>query len=215
MSFRHRYISSSIRTSDLFRPIWRDQENANVPDNFNITATKLQNSFSLAGTLGYYPIPTYDHIWMPTCNSSFYYGNWSVSLLLIPGNWWWSTKGWKNFTLPKMNGTFDAQTANFTLDGDFQAQPFLRSNDTLYNGGENGEIGEAVQGTIRFTVKGVLDAYHSDVLNMNTSSPTWLRTVGFGNNSHNIGNTSAAARRRPGLGAATIMMALAIFTAFY
>lgn len=132
----------------------------------------------------------------------------------MPGDEWWSTRGWKNFTLPKMNVTFDDQTANFTLDGDFEASPFLRSNDTLYNGGTNGELGVGVQGTIQFTFKGVLDAYHSDVLDMNTSSPTWLRTVGFGNNSLNIAN-SGADRPRPGLGAATIGIAFTIYAGFY
>lgn len=32
----------------------------------------------------------------------------------------------------------------------------------------------SVMGTIRFTFKGALDAYHSDVLNVKTSTPTWL-----------------------------------------
>lgn len=113
-----------------------------------------------------------------------------------------------------MNVTFDDQTANFTLDGDFAAYPFVRSNDTGYIGGESGEIGRGVQGTIRFTFKGILDAYHSDVLDMNTSSPTWLRTVGFGNNSLNIGN-SGVGRPRPGLGAATIVTTFIILAMLY
>ena len=151
---------------------------------------------------------------MTTCTSSHYYGNWTLSLLTMPPETWWSIEGWKDYKLPKLNGTFDAQTANFTLDADFRAYEYVRSNVTNYIGTEVGEIGRPVQGTIRFTFKGVLDTYHSDVLNMNTSSPTWLRTVGFGNNSLNIAD-SAVGRLNPGLGAATIVTAFTLFAMFY
>jgi hypothetical protein len=113
-------ISSSVYSSNLLSPTWRQEENATVYDNFNVTASKFQNSFSLAGVLndinGLGSLG-YNNIWMPTCNSSFYYGNWTTSLLQVPGNWWWSTKEWKSYMLPMMNVTFDTQTANFTLDG--------------------------------------------------------------------------------------------------
>ena len=115
-----------------------------------------------------------------------------------------------------MRVTFDAQTANYTLYADFAAFPFLRSNDSEYIADESPEQQAVPQilGSIRFTSTGVLDGYHSDVLNMNTSSPTWLRTVGFGNNSLNIAN-SAVDRSHPGLGAATIVVAFTIFVMFY
>jgi len=117
--------------------------------------------------------------------------------------------------LPRMNATFDDHTANLTLDGDFAAYPFLRPNDTNYIGGLDGELGTGVQGTIRFTFNGVLDAYHSDVLDMNASSPTWLRTVGFCNNTLNIGNGSnGVGRLRASLGAATIVISCTIFALF-
>lgn len=186
------------------------------PDYFNITATKSQNTFSLTGTLNDtdgYGSMNYDDIRMPTCNSSYYDGSWLLSVLETPGDEWWSTQEWKSFMLPQMNVTFDDQTANLTLDGDFQASPFLRSNDTNYIGGSNGELGPAVQGTIRFKFNGVLDAYHSDVLDMNASSPTWLRTVGFGNNTLNVGN-SGVGRLLPNLGAATIVIICTIFAVF-
>jgi hypothetical protein len=129
---------------------------------------------------------------------------------------WWSTEGWESFMLPRMNVTFDDHTANLTLDGDFAAYPFLRPNNTNYIGGRDGELGTGVQGTIQFTFNGVLDAYHSDVLDMNASSPTWLRTVGFGNNTLNIGNgDSGVGRLRPSLGAATIVITCTIFALFY
>mgnify|MGYP006873471877 CR=1 FL=1 len=151
---------------------------------------------------------------MPTCNSSRYYGNWTLIPLITDSSP--SLKGWKDFASPKMRVTFDAQTANYTLYADFAAFPFLRSNDSEYIADESPEQQAVPQilGSIRFTSTGVLDGYHSDVLNMNTSSPTWLRTVGFGNNSLNIAN-SAVDRSHPGLGAATIVVAFTIFVMFY
>ena len=160
---------------------------------------------------------SYDGISMSTCNSTEYYGNWTLSVLDVQGNWWWSTKGWKAYTLPIMNVTFDTQTANLTLNGDFQASPFVRSNSSDYVVGSGGTIGPGVQGTIGFTFRGALDAYHSDILNTNSSSPTWLRTVGFGNNSLNIDNSSAATRLYPAGGqwAITAIIAISVFILFY
>ena len=38
----------------------------------------------------------------------------------------------------------------------------------------------------------VIDPYHSDTLVNTSRTPTWLRTVGFGNNSMNIGYNSGS-----------------------
>ena len=38
-----------------------------------------------------------------------------------------------------------------------------------------------IMGRIQMRFSGPLDAYHSDILYVNSSTPTWLRTVGFGN----------------------------------
>lgn len=113
-----------------------------------------------------------------------------------------------------MNATFNENTANFTLEGKFVAYPYLSANDTGYidtpDGGEI-SIGDSVQGTIRFTFRGELDTYHSDVLDMNTTTPTWLRTVGFGNNSMNAGYNSGG-YGRPGVGAGHILVLLSMLT---
>lgn len=212
-------ISSLVCSSNLLSPTWRGDDNTTVADNFNVTVAKSQDAFSLAGELNSFVgwgSFDYNNISMPACNSSYYNGDWKVSLLEVPGEDWWSTKGWKGFTLPILNVTFDTQTADFALNGDFAANPFLRSNDTDYNGGTAGELGPAIQGTIGFTFKGVLDAYHSDVLNTNTSSPIWLRTVGFGNNTLNIGNSnSAAGQLGPSQWAMTVIMAFSVFILFH
>jgi hypothetical protein len=204
----------------LSSPTEQHEENTTVRDDFNISTTKSLGSFALAGTLKEdgsvgYASQNFDPIWMPTCNSSYYYGNYTLSISQQPGDEWWSTQGWTDFTLPSMNATFNEKTANFTLEGKFAAYPYLRANDTGYSGTPDGgeiSIGDSVQGTIRFTFRGNLDIYHSDVLDMNTTTPTWLRTVGFGNNSMNVGYTSGG-QGRPGVGAGVIVL-FALFAAF-
>ena len=154
---------------------------------------------------------------MSVCNSSYEYGNWTVQILQTPD---WNTQGWTNFVLPRMNMTFDGQTANLTLEGDFSAYPYMRSNDTDYEGGSLPEedIMDEVLGVIRFNFQGVLDAYHSDVLDMKTTTPTWLRTVGFENNSMNIqasvGNGSPG-RPHPGLTINVVMTLLFMLLIIY
>ncbi|KAJ5963993.1 uncharacterized protein N7479_003869 [Penicillium vulpinum] len=91
---------------------------------------------------------------------------------------WWDTRDWSEFRLPTMNASFDDRTANLTMSGIFGAS------------------------------WGVLDTYHSDVLDVNSSSARWLRTVGFGNNSLNIDNDArnAAGMSRISRGSASIMV---------
>lgn len=85
--------------------------------------------------------------------------------------------------------TFDSQTANLTLSGNFMALAFLLPNSTTAQGAVPGQaLGpEVVRGKIKISFRGVIDPYRSDVLVNNSHSPAWIRTVGFGNNSLNIG----------------------------
>ncbi|KAF3399098.1 hypothetical protein DPV78_006789 [Talaromyces pinophilus] len=76
---------------------------------------------------------------------------------------------------PKYQTTVDG-TANLSLQGYVVANPV------------NGE--GQVPGQFRLTFSGVIDKYHSDVLRNYTSTPSWLRTVGFNNNSENTGYTN-------------------------
>lgn len=48
-------------------------------------------------------------------------------------------------------------------------------------------------GEFIMTFSCVIDVYHSDVLRNDTATPTWLRTVGYQNNSLNVGYTSRSA----------------------
>ena len=138
---------------------------------------------------------------MPACNISTETGDWRW--IIIPGSWW-DLEGWKDFEYPKLDVAFDDRTANMTLDGRFTAYPYIRSNVSGFRGPHT--IGSGIHGTIRLRFRGVLDTYHSDVLDVNASTPTWLRTVGFGNNSLNIGNEqdNAASSSRVGLGTVSL-----------
>ncbi|KAJ5625067.1 hypothetical protein N7510_001376 [Penicillium lagena] len=102
---------------------------------------------------------------------------------------WSNNAGW-NWTYPAVDLQFDSQTANFTVNGYAAAFPYRVS---YTEGGENRQIGpDEVQGKIKVSFFGVIDPYHSDTLVNTSTTPTWLRTVGFGNNSMNIGYDSGA-----------------------
>ncbi|KAJ5124488.1 uncharacterized protein N7515_008313 [Penicillium bovifimosum] len=95
---------------------------------------------------------------------------------------WSNNAGW-TWTYPTVDFQFDSRTANFTLNGYAAGSPYLidRSDPTRPLGPDE------VQGKIKVSFFGVIDSYHSDTLVNSSSTPTWLRTVGFGNNSANIG----------------------------
>ncbi|KAJ5201683.1 uncharacterized protein N7498_006346 [Penicillium cinerascens] len=102
---------------------------------------------------------------------------------------WSNNAGW-NWTYPSVDLQFDSQTANFTVNGYAAAFPYWLSSTAS---GEHRQLGpDEVQGTIKISFFGVIDPYHSDTLVNTSTTPTWLRTVGFGNNSMNIGYDSGA-----------------------
>lgn len=68
--------------------------------------------------------------------------------------------------------------------------PYRNSNTAF---GQNNLVNsDEVQGKIKILFFGVTDPYHPDALVNTSTTPTWLRTVGFGNNSMNIGYNSGA-----------------------
>ncbi|KAJ5998944.1 hypothetical protein N7451_006754 [Penicillium sp. IBT 35674x] len=87
---------------------------------------------------------------------------------------------------PTINLQFDATTANLTLEGYFEA-------DSMYlevNEWEEGPV--LFMGKFLMTFTGIIDSYHSDVLRNDTATPTWLRSVGYQNNSLNVAYTSTS-----------------------
>ncbi|KAF3395969.1 hypothetical protein F1880_006830 [Penicillium rolfsii] len=92
--------------------------------------------------------------------------------------------GWPGMAV---NLEFDRTAANYTIQGYFKAYRAYGENNDRFGG-------VPVEGQLNLRFRGKLDAYHSDVLVNDTATPTWLRTVGFNNNSQNIGFTGAAVR---------------------
>lgn len=90
-----------------------------------------------------------------------------------------------NWTDPVINLQFDGQTANLTMKGYFNAISEYW-DQVIYQEGSVHFAGE-----FTMTFEGVIDLYHSDVLRNDTATPTWLRTVGYQNNSLNIGYTTS------------------------
>lgn len=123
---------------------------------------------------------------MKPCNSSMENGQ--SYILLIDRDYGINTAGW-DWTYPKFDMQFDSQTASLTVDGYAAAFPYRISSEN-YSSPLVGS--DEVQGKIKISFVGVIDPYHSDTLVNTSTTPTWLRTVGFGNNSMNIGYNSGA-----------------------
>ncbi|KAJ9484751.1 hypothetical protein VN97_g8613 [Penicillium thymicola] len=171
---------------------WKHQENTTVPDHFNLTTTKTPNSsFTLSGQMHseldpYAGMGSWNlKVDMTPCNITEEYGNWTVR---VPQAEWWDTEDWDGFVLPNVTADFDAHTSNLTMDGHFTASPYMRSNVSRYMWGDMLSA-ETIRGPIQVRFSGVLDAYNSDILDVNSTEPAWLRTVGFGNNSLNIADS--------------------------
>jgi hypothetical protein len=124
---------------------------------------------------------------MPVCNTTELSGDYSVGVQELQS---WDTEGWDDFRYPNISVQFDDKTANLTMDAVFSASPYVWPNVSEWSGPTIGSPGAT--GFIQIRVSGVLDTYHSDLLSLNDTKPVWLRTVGFGNDSSNIGYESRA-----------------------
>ncbi|KAH8703523.1 hypothetical protein BGW36DRAFT_423084 [Talaromyces proteolyticus] len=94
-----------------------------------------------------------------------------------------------NLPSPNIDLQFDGSTANLTLQGYAEADPIYETGSTSTTGDTT------IAGEFRLTFSGVIDTYHSDILRNDTSTPGWLRTVGFNNNSANFGYTTSESTR--------------------
>lgn len=158
-------------------------------DIFNLTLSQTSKTpYNLTGqVVGLNTLNALD-INLASCNTSLESDRFIVNL--IDGHWS-GTEGW-NWTYPQVKLQFDAVTANLSVDGGFLSTPYLLSNSTdSTRGPVFGPGSDVIQGTVKIRVSGSIDQYHSDVLVNDSSIPTWLRTVGFQNNSANIGYTNA------------------------
>ncbi|KAJ5162144.1 hypothetical protein N7492_007536 [Penicillium capsulatum] len=192
------------------KPEWSNSTTVN--DNFNMTLAKKDSTFELSGAVRdqKYGILFDSTSWimdihMPRCNTSDEKetGKWQV---LLEAGTWSNTENWSGFRYPTMNATFDDRTVDMTINGLFTASTNLRHNDSEIMAQRS--TVKDILGEITIRVHGVLDPYHSDVLDVNSSAPTWQRTVGFGNNSLNIGNDAKNGAGRVGDSRGSISLAL-------
>ncbi|KAM0289605.1 hypothetical protein ACHAO9_005890 [Fusarium lateritium] len=141
---------------------------------------------------------------MPVCNTTELSGDYSVRVQDLQS---WDTEGWDDWNYPNISFQFDDKTANLTMDAVFSASPDVWRNASEWPEPTTGSPG--MTGFIQIRVSGVLDAFHSDLLSLNDTEPVWLRTVGFGNDSSNIGYESRAIKLSSGL--TVVCLAIAIF----
>ncbi|KAH8705946.1 hypothetical protein BGW36DRAFT_354333 [Talaromyces proteolyticus] len=125
---------------------------------------------------------------LTSCDTSMLRNEWEVVIITDE---WWNNVGW-DWTYPVLNLQFDNSTANLTLDGYFIAYPYVLTNVSLSNTTREIDEAYAVQGKFKIRFSGVVDNYHSDVLVEDSPTPEWLRSVGFNNNSLNIGYNKAS-----------------------
>ncbi|KAF9885311.1 hypothetical protein FE257_013028 [Aspergillus nanangensis] len=99
----------------------------------------------------------------------------------------WVGSGSSVVDFPSLEVKFDDQSANLTLDGYYYADTHVKPTPDDGPDGQLTSSPNKAVGHVQMRFHGVLDAYHSDVLVLNSLTPSWLRTVGFGNNSANVG----------------------------
>ncbi|KAF5583354.1 uncharacterized protein FSUBG_13140 [Fusarium subglutinans] len=162
------------------------------PDIFNFTTTQTNSGAYNISALLQRNIPeSYSsslNLTMPVCNTTELSGDYRVGIEEYRS---WQAEDWDDFRWPDISVLFDDKTANLTMDAVFSASPYVWPNATTeWSGPQTGSPG--AHGFIQIRVSGVIDAYHSDSLSLRDETPVWLRTVGFGNDSSNIGYDSGS-----------------------
>ncbi|KAF5569973.1 hypothetical protein FPANT_13833 [Fusarium pseudoanthophilum] len=170
---------------------WRPKEGKG-PDIFNFTTTQTKSgAYNISALLQRNEPESYSgslNLTMPVCNATELSGDYRIDIAEYRS---WEEEGWDDFRWPNISMLFDDKTANLTMDAVFSARPYVWPNATTeWSAPTTGSPG--AHGFIQIRVFGVIDAYHSDSLSLEGETPVWLRTVGFGNDSSNIGYDSAA-----------------------
>ncbi|KAM0407384.1 hypothetical protein ACHAPD_012285 [Fusarium lateritium] len=194
--------SGPTNVSDLGEWWMRDGENRSYvysaqpykgPDYFNFTTTQVSGgAYKITKSLAGLEAASWQNMKIPVCNITEWKDEWKV-VILDEGMYFTQDEGlWTGpveYHYPKTSLQFDDKTANLTFDAFWHAsairQPNYREvvdNPALPTWGHTRVIGR-----VSFNFSGVLDEYHSDILSLDNSLPVWQRTVGFGNNSANIG----------------------------
>lgn len=182
----------SICYTDLISPenMYRWVENTTITEPyFNISLTETNGApYNLSSSLIPPQGPQILYPNMTSCNTTIDRSEWEANVITEP---WWDNVDW-NWTYPVLGLQFDNLTANLTLDGYFTAYPYMLSNVSIDNTTLEIDDFNTVQGKFKIRFLGVIDNYHSDVLVEDSPTPNWLRSVGFRNNSLNIGYNEAS-----------------------
>ncbi|RFN45619.1 hypothetical protein FIE12Z_10121 [Fusarium flagelliforme] len=165
----------------------------NGPDYFNFTTTQVSGgAYNITGSLAGLEAATWQNMKMPVCNITEYKDEWEV-MILDTGLYFTQDEGlWTGpveYDYPKTSLQFDNKTANLTFEAFWHANAIKQPNyrEVVDNPSLPTWRHSRVIGRVSFNFSGVLDKYHSDILSLDNSLPLWQRTVGFGNNSANIG----------------------------
>ncbi|KAF5671246.1 hypothetical protein FHETE_4216 [Fusarium heterosporum] len=187
---------------------WRPKEGQG-PDNFNFTTTLTKSgAYNISTTLLPNMRESYSsrlNLTMPVCNTTELSGDYRVD---VQENQSWDTEGWDDWNYPNISVQFDDKTANLTMNAVFSTNPYVWPNMSDLSTPTTGNPGAT--GFMQIRVAGLLDSYHSDLLSLNETTPTWLRTVGFGNESSNIGYESRAMKLSLEFTLATLAIATCI-----
>ncbi|RAK90359.1 hypothetical protein BO79DRAFT_263126 [Aspergillus costaricaensis CBS 115574] len=179
------------------------QVDGKAVNNFNWTLNPTQGPpYSLSSTLTEYDPQGGWGSNLASCNGSD-----PMEWNLFPAPWTVNGNG-LYLPDPVLDLQFDGKTANLSLNG------YFIGYDTVKEGTMTSTDGMLVVGGMKVSFLGVLDAYHSDVLANNTATPTWLRTVGFQNDSLNVGYTSTASNVSRGKLVLATTVALTVIIGF-
>ena len=155
-----------------------------VKDNFNFTLAETKAApYQLSSTLSEYYGDGALEFNMTNCDGKDTV-EWSGNL--IDELWWKKPSYNHSYPDPVLNLQFDGQTANLTVDGYYLAVP-KSTGKTTFN-----TVDVEARGTMKISFLGRIDSYHSDVLVNDSSTPTWKRSVGFNNNTLNVGDTTSS-----------------------
>ncbi|KAJ5703238.1 hypothetical protein N7488_010786 [Penicillium malachiteum] len=202
-------------------PVFGNQSLNSIPNNFNWSLEETQappyilssilteyEGAQNAYDVGQYPLQV--NTTTTNCNGSEV-SSWQFQ----PLSWNTSSNAsylaGTNFTDPVINLQFNGQTANLTMKGyvDVSSEYWIEGIS---------EVGDVeFAGEFTLTFEGVIDTYHSDVLRNDMATPTWLRTVGYQNNSLNVGYTtsSSASGQMVGLWSLAMIILLSQMLLFF
>ncbi|KAJ5119340.1 hypothetical protein N7448_010009 [Penicillium atrosanguineum] len=184
-----------------------------VKDNFNYTLAETKSApYNLSSTLSKYYGDGLLNFNMTSCDGK---SDVAWDGALINKSWWANVGNNHSYPDPVLNLQFDGNTANLTIEGYFDATPKPTGNNTFNT------VDIEARGKVKITFLGTIDSYHSDVLVNDTSKPTWKRTVGFNNNTLNVGyngsstSTNGAPSQQLGTWGIALGSALISLVVFY